>query len=152
MKDDTNWMQTKDVPPNCRHYFSKYQQQFHPRAMAMNPQGRFHSVTWFPQTSQHSSSHMLSHHSQQSKYPTLFYPACTNQHNVPPPFSATQSPRQSFSFFQYLQYNFPRISMLELLGLAVMRKTRHGPMRLRHAGPKSWMNCTSDHYNQLSHG
>jgi hypothetical protein len=48
MKDDTNWMQTKDVPPNCRHYCSKSQQHRHPRARAMNPQGRFQSVTWLP--------------------------------------------------------------------------------------------------------
>jgi hypothetical protein len=48
MKDDTNWLQTKDVPPNRRHYCSKSQQQCHPRARAMNPQGRFQSVTWLP--------------------------------------------------------------------------------------------------------
>jgi hypothetical protein len=46
MKDDTNLLQTKDVPPNRRHYCSKSQQQRHPRARAMNPQGQFQSVTW----------------------------------------------------------------------------------------------------------
>jgi hypothetical protein len=44
----TNWLQTKDVPPNRRHYCSKSQQQRHPQPRAMNPQGRFQSVTWLP--------------------------------------------------------------------------------------------------------
>ena len=50
------------------------------------------------QTNQHSSSHRLSQHSQQSTYLALFYPACTTQNNGPPPFSSTQSLRKSFSF------------------------------------------------------
>ena len=48
MKNDTNWLQTKDVPPNHRHYYSKTQQQRHPQARDMNPQGWFQSVTWLP--------------------------------------------------------------------------------------------------------
>jgi hypothetical protein len=48
IKDETNWLQTKGVPPNHRHYFCKSQQQCHPRARAVNPQGRFQSVTWLP--------------------------------------------------------------------------------------------------------
>jgi hypothetical protein len=48
IKEDTNWLQTKDVPPNRRHCCSKSQQQCHPRARAMNPQGWFQSVTWLP--------------------------------------------------------------------------------------------------------
>jgi hypothetical protein len=48
MKDDTNWLQNKDVPPNRRHCYSKSQQQHHPRARAMNPQGWFQRVTWIP--------------------------------------------------------------------------------------------------------
>jgi hypothetical protein len=36
-----------------------------------------------------------SHLSQQSKHPSLFYPACTTRENGPPPFSATKSLRQS---------------------------------------------------------
>jgi hypothetical protein len=151
MKDDTNWLQTKDVPPNRRHHCSKSQQQCHPRARAMNPQGWFQSVLGFPNQSALKLS-QVSQHPQQSKYPTLFYPACTTQENGPPPFSATQSLRQSFSLFQGLQHNWSRISMLELSGLTVVRKTGHRPMHLRHAGLKSWLDHTSDHYNQLSHG
>jgi hypothetical protein len=105
----------------------------------MNPQGRFQSVLGFPNQSALKLS-QVSQHPQQSKYPTLFYPACTTQENGPPPFSATQSLRQSFSFFfQGLQHSWSRISMLELSGLAVVRKTGHRPMHLRHAGPRSWM-------------
>jgi hypothetical protein len=97
MKDDTDWLQTKDVPPNHRHHCSKSQQQCHPRARAMNPQGRFQSVIGFPNQSSLKLS-QVSRHPQQSKYPTLFYPACATRENGPPPFSATQSLRQSFSF------------------------------------------------------
>jgi hypothetical protein len=63
----------------------------------MNPQGWFQSVLGFPNQSSLKLS-QVSQHPQQSKYPTLFYPACTTQENGPPPFSATQSLRQSFSF------------------------------------------------------
>jgi hypothetical protein len=41
-------MQTKDIPPNRRQCCSKSQQQCHQRARAMNPQGRFQSVTRLP--------------------------------------------------------------------------------------------------------
>jgi hypothetical protein len=144
-------LQTKDIPPNHRHHWSKSQQQCHPRVRAMNPQGWFQSVLGFPNQSALNISR-VSKNPQQSKYPTLFYPACTTQENVPPPFSAMMSLRKSFSFFQGLQHSWSKISMLELSGLAVVRKTGHMPMHLRHVGPRSWMDCTSDHYNQLSCG
>jgi hypothetical protein len=89
--------------------------------------------------------------SQQSKYPSLFYPACTTWENGPPPFSATQSLRQLFSLFG-LQCNWSRISMLELLRLAVVINAGHRPMHLRYAGLKSRLDHTNNHYNQLSCG
>jgi hypothetical protein len=63
----------------------------------MNPQGWFQSVLGFPNQSALKLS-QVSQHPQQSKYPTLFYPACATRENGLPPFSATQSLRQSFSF------------------------------------------------------
>jgi hypothetical protein len=99
MKDDTDWLQTKDIPPNCRHYFSNSQQHRHPRAKAMNPQGRFQSELGFPDQSALKLS-QASQHSQQSNYPTLFYPYCTTREKRPPPFSAMKSLRKSFSLFR----------------------------------------------------
>jgi len=146
MKDDTDWLQTKDVPPNHRHRCSKSQQQCHPRARAMNPQQWFQSVCGFPNQSSLKLSE-VSQHPQQSKYPTLFHPACITQENGPPPFFSTQSLRQSFSFFQCLQHRWSRISMLELSGLAVVRKIGHRPKHLRHAVLQSRLDHTNNHYN-----
>jgi hypothetical protein len=89
-------MQTKDVPPNHRHCCSKSQQQCHPRARAMNPQGWFQSVTHFPNQSTLKLS-QASQHPQQSKYPTLFYPPAQPK-RMDPPFSTMQSLRLSISF------------------------------------------------------
>ena len=60
--------------------------------------------------------------------------------------------RSPSPLFWGLHHSWSKISMLELSGLAVVRKTGHKPTHLKHAGPKSWLYCTSDHYNQLSHG
>jgi hypothetical protein len=98
MKDDTNWLQTKDVPPNHRHHCSKSQQQCHPRSKAMNPQGWFKTVLGFPKQSTLKLT-QASQHPQQSKYPYLSYPAFTTRENGPPPFSITQSLRKSLSLF-----------------------------------------------------
>jgi hypothetical protein len=87
-----------------------------------------------------------SHILEQSKYPTLFYLAWTTRENEPPPFSAMQSPRKSFSLF-FLQCNWSKISMMELSRLTTVRNTRHRPMHLRDIGLKSQLDQTSDHYN-----
>jgi hypothetical protein len=65
------------------------------RARAMNPQGRFQSVTWVlkPVSSQALKLSQVFQHAQQSKYLALFYPSCATQENGPPPFSTTQSIR-----------------------------------------------------------
>jgi hypothetical protein len=42
--------------------------------------------------------------------------------------------------------------MLELSGLADVKKFGHRPMHLRHAGLKSWLDYTSDLYSQQYHG
>jgi hypothetical protein len=63
----------------------------------MNPQGWFQSVLGFPNQSSLKLS-QVSQHPQQSKYPSLFYPACATRENGLPPFSAMQSLRHSFSF------------------------------------------------------
>jgi hypothetical protein len=54
--------------------------------------------------------------------------------------------------FQGLQHSWSRISMMELSGLVVVSRTGNKPTHLRHVGPKSWLDCTNNHYNQLSHG
>jgi hypothetical protein len=152
MEDDTNWLQTKDVPPNRRHHCSKSQQQCHPRARAMNPQGWFQSVLGFPNQSALKLS-QVSQHPQQSKYPSLLYPACTTPREWTSTLLCHAVPQAvPLLLFWGLQHNWSRISMLELSGLAVVRKMGHRPTHLRHAGPRSWLDCTSDHYNQLSHG
>jgi hypothetical protein len=85
-----------------------------PRARAMNPQGRFQSELGFPNQSALKLS-QASQHSQQSKYPTLFYPACTTRENEPPPFSAMQSLRQSFSLFG------PPVQLVQNLNAGTLR-------------------------------
>jgi hypothetical protein len=54
--------------------------------------------------------------------------------------------------FWGLQHSWSRISKLELSGLSVVRKMGHMPTHLRHVDPRSWLDCTSDHYSQLFHG
>jgi hypothetical protein len=152
MKDDTNWLQTKDVPPNRRHHCSKSQQQCHPRARAMNPQGWFQSVLGFPNQSALSSSHRFPNtHNNPSTQLSSTQPVPPKRMDLHPslPCSPSGSPSP---LFWGLQHNWSRISMLELSGLAVVRKIGHRPMHLRHAGLKSWLDHTNDHYNQLSHG
>jgi hypothetical protein len=157
MKDDTNWLQTKDVPPNHRHHCSKSQQQCHPQARAMNPQGRFQSVTWVPKlVSSQALKLSISH-----RFPNTYNNPSTqlsSTKSVPPermdlhpslPHSPSGSPSPSC---QGLQHRWSRISMLELSGLVVVCKSRHMPIHFRHAGPKSCLDHTSDHYNQLSCG
>jgi hypothetical protein len=150
MKDDTNWLQTKDVPPNRRHHCSKSQQQCHPRARAMNPQGRFQSVLGFPNQSALKLS-QASQLSQQSKYPTLFYPACTTRREWTSTLLCHAVPQA------VLLLIWAPTQLVQNLNVGTLRtrsceKTGHRPMHLRHAGLKSWLDHTSDHYNQLSHG
>jgi hypothetical protein len=91
MKQITNWMQTKEVPPNRRHCCSKSQQQCHPRARAMNPQGWFQSVTHLPKPVNTQYLTGFSAHTTIQSTPALFYPACTTQENGPPSLPCSPS-------------------------------------------------------------
>jgi len=103
------------------------------------------------QTSQLSSSHRLpsthinpstqisSTQLAQPKRMDLYLSLPRSPSGIPSPYSGPQC-------------NWSRISMLELSGLVAVNKSWHRPMHLRHAGLKSWLDSTSDHYSQQNHG
>jgi hypothetical protein len=150
MKYDTNWLQTKDVPPNHRHYCSKTQQQHHPRARAMNPQGQFQSVTWLPKpvntqaltgfpsltTIQVPSSLLPNLHHPREWTSTLLF------HAVPQAvLLLIRAPTQ---LVQNLNAGTLRTHSCE--------KHWTQANTSQTCGLRSWLDHTSDHYNQLSHG
>jgi hypothetical protein len=97
MKRITNWFHTKDIPPNHRHLFSKSQQQCHPRARAMNPQGWFQSITRIPKPINTQSLTIFSAPITIQSKPSLFYPSYTTQENGTPslPLSPSGYPSPS---------------------------------------------------------
>jgi hypothetical protein len=116
----------------------------------MNPQGRFQSVTWLPKpVNTQALTGFPNTHNNPSTHLSSTQPAPPKRMDLHPslPCSPSGSPSPSRA-----PCNWSRISMLELSGLTVVNKVGHRPMHLRHAGLKSWLDYTSDHYNQQYHG
>ena len=127
-------MQTKDVAPNRRCYYSQI-------SIAMSPPSQGYESTrmvpecWlpkpvstqalmgFPITHSNPSTHVSSTHLAPPKRMDL-HPSL--------PCSPLGSPLSYFG----LQHNWSRISMLELSGLVAVNNDRHRTMHLRHAGLK----------------
>jgi hypothetical protein len=152
MKDDTNWLQTKDVPPNHRHHCSNISTTMSPLSQGYESTRTVPECTWVPKPfiSQALTGFLTPTTIQvpNSLLPSLCHLrewSSTLLYHAVPQVVLLLPTRASSTIWS-------RISMLELSGLTIMGKTGNMPMHFRHAGPRSWLDHTSDHYIQLSHG